>query len=43
MGTFNRLIINYWLKLDRGFKTNMSFSDIDKLTCDFIIDDEKKN
>lgn len=40
--TFDRLMMNHWLKLDKGFKPDMDFSDIDKLTCDLIIDEENK-
>lgn len=40
--TFDRLMMNHWLKPDKGFKPDMDFSDIDKLTCDLIIDEENK-
>ncbi|MCH3964530.1 MAG: hypothetical protein LKE46_09665 [Clostridium sp.] len=40
--TFDRLMMNHWLKPDKGFKPDMNFSDIDKLTCDLIIDEENK-
>ncbi|MTT32063.1 hypothetical protein GMB86_08595 [Terrilactibacillus sp. BCM23-1] len=35
---------NHWLKPDKGFrfKPDMDFCDIDKLTCDLIIDEENK-
>ena len=40
--TFDRLMKNRWLKPDKGFKPDMDFSDIDKLICDLIIDEENK-
>ena len=40
--TFDRLMMKHWLKPDKGFKPDMDFSDIDKLTCDLIIDEENK-
>ncbi|WP_350343264.1 hypothetical protein PRVXT_002556 [Proteinivorax tanatarense] len=40
--TFDRLMSDQWLEPDKGFKSNMDFSDIDKLTCDLIIDEERK-
>lgn len=40
--TFDRLMMNKWLKGNNGFKEGMSFSDIDRLTCDLIIDEDKK-
>jgi len=40
--TFDRLMGNHWLKADKGFKANMDFCYIDKLTCDLIIDEENK-
>jgi hypothetical protein len=35
-------MMNHWLKPDKGFKPDMDFSDIDKLTCDLIIDEKNK-
>lgn len=40
--TFDRLMMNHWLKPDKGFKPGMDFSDIDNLTCDLISDEENK-
>jgi len=40
--TFDRLMMNRWLEPDKGFRPDMNFSDIDKLTRNLIIDEENK-
>ena len=41
--TFDRLMNNVFLDEDRGFRENMDFIDIDKLTCDLIIEEQEKH
>jgi hypothetical protein len=40
--TFDRVMNCRWLKSDKGFKEGMSFSDLDKVTYDLIIDEDSK-
>lgn len=40
--TFDRLMNCLWLEPDKGFKEGMSFSDLDKVTYELIMDEDSK-